>query len=129
MNSLSLFTDSALFLSNVTYFVVMISDIIYTHILSIVVITTISTIILFSGARNIGKKIGAILGGAATAGSLYTGGKEVVRDFREILNKGPKSGEPSSTPSGSTPTPSGSTPTPSGSTPTPSSDQPGTSKT
>ena len=122
MNSLSLFTDSALFLSNVTYFVVMIYDIIYTHILSIVVITTISTIILFSGAINIGKKIVAILGVADTAGSLYTGGKEVVRDFREILNKGPKSGEPSYTPSGYTPTPSLSTPTP-------SSDQPGTSKT
>ena len=82
MNSLSLFTYSTLFLSNVTYLVVMIYDIIYTHIFSIVVITTISVRILFSVSKNTGKHTGANLGVADTAGSIYKLGKEDAKDFK-----------------------------------------------
>jgi hypothetical protein len=82
-----------------------VSDFIITHIYSIIVIINISGMILLSGpTRNLGKKLLGVISGAATVGSVYTGSKEIGKDVKSLFDKGPKTDDPSSKPSGSTPT-------------------------
>jgi len=74
------------------------TDFIYTYIFSIVIITSISTIIVYSGAaRNLGQKAGRILGALGTGASIYTGVRTGTKDIKNIL-------EGDSKPSSSKPT-------------------------
>jgi hypothetical protein len=109
-----------------------VSDLIITHIYSILIIPSLTLIILFSGAANkLGQKLATYIGVGAGIATIYSGTKEVVKDVGGLFG-GTSDVKPSSQPSGSTPsgsTPSGSTPsgsTPSGS--TPSSNNPSSGK-
>jgi hypothetical protein len=85
-----------------------VSDLIITHIYSIIIIPSLTLIILYYGAANKwGQKLATYIGVGAGIATIYSGTKETVKDGGGLLG-GTSDVKPSSQPSGSTP--SGSTP-------------------
>ena len=96
-------------LSYLIFFSTIVSDFIYINIYSIIV-TSLTLIILYSGAATkLGQKLIPYLGIGASVATIYTGGKEAVKDMKGLLGTDSKPAEPSSKPTGSTPSSSDGT--------------------
>jgi len=127
MTNISLYIDSVWLFSHITYFTSIAEDLFYTHIYSIIAVSSLTIIILYSGAANrLGQRLIGYIGVGAGVATIYSGSKELFNDVKSLIDKGTKPVESTSKPSGSSP--SGSSPTPSDSSPSPSGSSPSSNK-
>ena len=125
MYTLSICIDSNLL--HIINFSSIVSDFIYTYIYSILIISSLTFIIVYSGpSKELGKKLVTYIGTGAGLTTIYTGGKEIYKDVKSVRESLNNSDDNSSKPSGSNTSPSGSNTSPSGS--NTSSNQPSSSQ-